>query len=242
MSQWILPALIWAFSFWMVALSVRHRASSAWIVVILLLAPYGGLAYLFYSKVIQPYRQRHGRGAGMPAVVPADRDPGARRPSEAALEVADQLEEQRRFGEAALIYRRTLEQWKDNPRAIHGLARSLAELDQATEALTRYEALMAQDPRYRNYSAALEYAEVLHLAGRGPEAIDLLEGLVRETGRLNHRLALAHYCELAGETARARSILREALTAYESAPPREREANRRWQRRIADKLEELAPN
>ena len=209
MSEWILPGLAWAFSFWMVAVAVQRRSSGLWIAVILLFSPFGGLAYLFYRQFLQA-RRPASPGAALGTGATASAEQVSQRPHEAALEVADQLEAQRRFGEAVLIYRRTLDQWKGHPRAIHGLARCLSELDQLDEALSHYEALMAEDPRYRNYSAALEYAEGLQRGGRGSEAIELLEGLARETGRLNHRMALAHYCELGGQTPRARHILSEA--------------------------------
>jgi len=100
---------------------------------------------------------------------------------------------------------------------------------------------MAAEPRYRNYAAALEYAEALHRAGRDLDAADLLEGMVAETGRPNHRLALAHYCEAAGQTTRAQHVLSEALVAYASSPAHDQAVNRRWQRRISDKLHDLAP-
>lgn len=241
MYQTILSALIWAFSFWMVADSLRRRASPWWIVGILLIQPYGGIAYLVYIKFAEARRAR----ARLENAATAEQEPvpaGSARSSEPLLEVADQLEEQRRFGEAALIYRRALDQRQGNTRALHGLARCSIELGHTQEGIERYEALMALDPRYRNYAAALEYAEALHLAGRNADAMGLLEGLVSETGRLNHRLALAHYCEASGQTARARGVLSDALAAYECSPPPEQEANRRWQRRIVDKLQELAPS
>jgi hypothetical protein len=142
--------------------------------------------------------------------------------------------------EAADIYRRALEVDAREPRALHGLARCLSELGREREALDSYEALMAVDPRYRDYAAALEYAEALHRVGRTLDATGMLEGLVQETGRLNHRLALAHYCEVGGQTALARRVLEGALAAYASSPASERRANRHWQRRIASKLGELA--
>jgi hypothetical protein len=154
--------------------------------------------------------------------------------------VADQLEEQGRFSEASHIYRSALDAAKDDARALHGLARCLVELEQGREALDTYEALMAIAPRYRNYAAALEYAEALHRVGRTLDATGLLEGLVDETGRLNHRLALAHYLDAGGQRARARSVLEGALAAYSASSTSEQEANRRWQRRISDKLEQLA--
>jgi hypothetical protein len=242
MSQVILTGLIWAFSFWMVADCLRRRVSAWWMIVILLVQPYGGLAYLIYLKIRERHIERRRPPHGAPDAL-ATLAPGATGGASApvlGLDVADQLEEQRRFAEAALLYQRSLELDDNDPRALHGLARCRMELGQPRDALESYEALMAVDPRYRNYAAALEYAETLHQDGRDLDAVGLLEGLVQETGRLNHRLALAHYCNAAGQTAHARSVLEQALEAYSSSPPSAREANRRWQRRIADKLGELA--
>jgi hypothetical protein len=241
MSQVILSGLIWAFSFWMVADCLRRRASPWWVIVILLIQPYGGLAYLIFLKIRERRTEQRGplqsTTGGLAAIAPATAHGGAA--LGLGLDVADQLEEQRRFAEAAVIYQRSLALDDRDPRALHGLARCRVELGQPREALESYEALMAVEPRYRNYAAALEYAETLHLAGRDLDATGLLEGLVEETGRLNHRLALAHYHEAAGQTARARTVLEQALEAYASSPPHDREANRKWQRRIAEKLEEL---
>jgi hypothetical protein len=257
MSQLLLSGLIWAFSFWLVADALRRQSNPLWVVLILLVQPYGGLAYLVYTKWRAYRRVRAAMPAARvaPSLVLAEesfdsepREPGAV-PSaiggdtegQALLDVADGLEEQRRFDEAASLYRRALEQQPADPRSLHGLARCLIELERTREAIEVYETLMATDPRYRNYAAALEYAEALHRAGRDLDAADLLEGMVAETGRPNHRLALAHYCEAAGQTARAQRVLSEALVAYASSPARDQAMNRRWQRRISDKLQELAP-
>jgi hypothetical protein len=245
MSQLILHGLVWAFSFWMVADCLRRRESPLWVVGILLIQPYGALAYVVYLKWSERRRARMAGRTGAEAAVLGAPPAAPSRRADAAeplatLDVADQLEEQGRFSEASHIYRRALDAAQGEPRALHGLARCLVELEQAREAIDTYEALMAIDPRYRNYAAALEYAEALHRAGRTLDAAGLLEGLVEETGRLNHRLALAHYCEASGQTARARGVLEGALAAYASSPAPEQEANRRWQRRIADKLGQLA--
>jgi hypothetical protein len=241
MSQLILHGLVWAFSFWMVADCLRRRQSPLWMVAILLIQPWGAFAYVVYLKWSERRRARMAAPAAAalsaslaPLARPAAGDSGA------TLDVADQLEEQGRFSEASHIYRRAREAAPSEPRALHGLGRCLIELEQTREAIDTYEALMAVDPRYRDYAAALEYAEALHRVGRTLDATGLLEGLVEETGRLNHRLALAHYCEAGGQTARARRVLEGALAAYASSPAPEQEANRRWQRRIADKLGQLA--
>jgi hypothetical protein len=245
MSQLILRGLIWAFSFWMVADCLRRQKSPLWVVAILLIQPYGAFAYVVYLKWSERRRARPGASATPPSAAPPA--PSITPPRRAALaqplaalDVADQLEEQGRFSEASHIYRSALEADAREPRALHGLARCLVELDREREALDMYEALMAIDPRYRNYAAALEYAEALHRVGRTLDATGMLEGLVEETGRLNHRLALAHYCEAGGQRALARRVLEGALAAYASSPAPEREANRHWHRRIATKLEHLA--
>jgi hypothetical protein len=246
MSQWILSGLIWAFSFWLVADVLRRKANPLWVALILLAQPYGGLVYLVHLKW-QSYRRARA-AAPVARLAPATAaSPGE--PAEAAfdsdadglLDIADGLEEQRRFDEATALYRRALTDHPGDARSLHGLARCLIELEQTREAIDVYERLMAAAPRYRNYAAALEYAEALHRAGRAADAADLLEGMVAETGRPNHRLALAHYCEAAGQTARAQRVLSEALVAYASSPAREQAINRRWQRRISSKLQELAP-
>jgi len=252
MSQLLLSGLIWAFSFWLVADALRRQSNPLWVVLILLVQPYGGLAYLVYMKWRKYRRVRAAAPArvapslavaegeaGNEDVAAAEAPPGA--DAEALLDIADGLEEQRRFDEAASLYRRALEQQRGDPRSLHGLGRCLIELEQTREAIEVYETLMATSPRYRNYAAALEYAEALHRAGRDLDAADLLEGMVAETGRPNHRLALAHYCEAAGQTTRAQRVLSEALVAYASSPVRDQAMNRRWQRRISDKLQELAP-
>lgn len=235
--QTLLTVAAWAFSFWMVADSFRRRKSFWWVVVILLVSPpIGGLIYFTYIKLSE--RRRARLGGEFSAGRAGNIEPPGGEP-ERMLDVADQLEQHERFGEALMIYRRALEHSADNPRALHGLARCQVELDRADSAVETYEALMTLDPRYRNYTAALEYAEALHRAGRNADAAGLLEGMVQETGRLNHRLALAHYYEQSGQTARAESVLKDALTAYEQSPAPERQANRRWQRLIVSKLEEL---
>jgi tetratricopeptide (TPR) repeat protein len=237
MYSWIFTALIWAFSFWMVADVLRRRLSFLWVVMILLIQPYGGLAYLVYLKLATSPRFRG--VLGVPASV-SNRPAAVEDSADTAALRADQLEDQRRFGEAVVLYQRALEKNQQDARALHGLARCWMELGQERNGLEKYEALMALDPRYRNYSGALEYAEALHRCGRTEDAIGLLDGLVRETGRFNHRLALAHYCAASGQKPRAQSVLNEALVLYDRAPAPEQEANRRWQRRIADKLDELA--
>lgn len=235
--SWIITGLIWTFSLWLVVDVWRRRLSFLWMVLILMIQPYGGLVYLVYLKLATSPRLR-GR-LGIPASA-VSQPPGTEQGVDPALLRADQLEEQRRFEDAVPLYERALERKPEDARAVHGLARCLMELGQERQGLEKYEALMGIDPRYRDYAGALEYAEALHRAGRTDDAIDLLDGLVRETGRFNHRLALAHYYAASGQKPRAQSVLSEALQDYERAPAPEQEANRRWQRRIVDKLQELA--
>ncbi len=251
----LFDGLAWVFGFWMVADCLRRYSGGwriAWIAFIILLRPFPLGAALYLVLLLITDRTAKGdpalRGKPGESGIPSGlRSPGqllsnvtAIRGGDPALDLADQMEAQERYGEASLIYRRSLEQKGDTPRALHGLARCLAELGEAREAMDRFATLMEIEPRYRNYTAALEYAEVLHRAGHNDDAVGLMEGLAQETSRINHQVALAHYLELGGKKERARETLRRALAQYEEAPEPEQIAARQWHRRIVDKLEDLS--
>lgn len=249
----LLTTLIWLFSFWMVADSIRRRTGFLWVLLILWYRPWGGLVYLLILKLSEAKhgKQELGGSSNTPQTL-ASRvlgvgrlagqtgDKSATPSEEPALDVADQLEYQSRYREAAAVYRKALVQKPSEPRALHGLARCLVELDEGEQALESFAALMELEPRFRDYSAALEYAEALHRCQRTGDAIGLLNGLVEETQRINHRLALAHYLVVEGHSERGCGVLREALQAYEGSSEADRIAVSHWHRRVVDMLEDLS--
>lgn len=247
----ILNALIWLFSFWMVADSIRRRTGFLWVILILWIQPWGGLVYLLILKLNEANPGNrilgHLSGAsarlasGQPRGQSAGPSPGnTSTAGEPALDIADQLEAQERYREAGAIYRKALVHDQHNARALHGLARSLVELGQGEQALDTFAALMVENSKYRDYMAALEYAEALHRCQRSNDCIGLLSGLVQETERINHRLALAHYLVVDNQQERACGVLRDALKIYEGSTEAQRIEVSQWHRRIIDMLEDLS--
>src|SRR5690606_9691045 len=114
------------------------------------------------------------------------------------------------------LYREVVSRDPDDKQARHGLARCLLASGKHGDSLEHFEELLSQDRAYRDYSAALEYAEALWQSGRVDDTIDLMTGLVNVCPYINHRLALAHYLNESGRPERAREVIQEALAAYES--------------------------
>ena len=83
-------------------------------------------------------------------------------------------------------------------------------MNRPLEAIEELARLMELDPAYRDYSAALDYAEALWQAGQRDDAIGLLTGLVGVSKRINHRMALAHYLKEQGDPVTARRILEQS--------------------------------
>jgi tetratricopeptide (TPR) repeat protein len=92
------------------------------------------------------------------------------------------------------------------------------ELGSHVDAVERLSKLMDIDPRYRDFLAALDYAEALWLDGRRDLALEVLEDIALTSTRIEHSLAYANYLALAEETARARQVLESALKDYEQSP------------------------
>ncbi|MGE0324371.1 MAG: tetratricopeptide repeat protein [Polyangiaceae bacterium] len=183
---------------WSLYDATRRRAPAYWYFLLVLGFPIGAILYLVWSKL-----------QGFDAV-------------ERQLEYADGLEQQGSYLEAARIYGSILEIQPSKPRALHGDARCAVERGELPRALELYDRLMRVDPRYREYTAALEYAEVLSQSGRADDAADLMKGLVRESAKPNHRLALAHYLKRSGQSAEARSSLQTFLADNPPEPWRHR--------------------
>lgn len=246
-SQLLVPLAL-GFTLWMLWDAISRRAG-VWVAAIVVVAifggsPYGAVAYFLIVKLPEtPWGRRLlGRAEverpeqqlpqGQAAV-------GGGLGGGRLIDVADGLEARKRYEEALMVYRRAAERQPTNARVLHGLGRCSVELGRREEAVEHFESLMAVDPRFRGYAAALEYAEALHRAERTGDAVDLLRGMVEETGRLNHRVALAHYLELKGQSDEARTVLDEAQAAYEAAPPPQQVADRKWHRLILEKLDDL---
>jgi len=232
--------VIGAFQLWMLVDAVRRRSPFYWNLLIFLL-PLAAIFYFFLVKL----PELTGRKPA-PALAPAgptleDLSELARQtPSELnKLSYADKLAEAQRFSEAVGRYRDVLRTNRESKEALHGLARALLNLGRPSEAIEELATLMELQPEFRDYSAALDYAEALWQAGKQEDTIGLLTGLVSVTKRINHRVALAHYSKERGDSITARNELDLALSEFDSLPESQRKREQRWADRARKQLAEL---
>jgi hypothetical protein len=227
-----------AFTFWMLFDAWKRRAPLHWFFIIVVM-PFGAVFYFVMIKL----RDMRGGAArptsGLESVLRAASIPiAAGTPSE--LDRADALEAAERYAEAEPLYRAVLAEDDSNLRALIGLARCLTGQGNAKEALPHYERLLELDRSYANYGGALEFADALWAADQRSDTIELLENLAAMTGRLNHRLAYAHYLAEFGRTQRAIEELERALNdaTIKEAPSTDQQ--RRWVERGQRMLETLS--
>jgi hypothetical protein len=235
-----------AFTVWMIVDAIRRRAEFYWFLIIIFFAPIGSVIYFAVVKVKDYDLSKLGKLGRMSGrlSVPAQGDPIAsleraheETPSVAnKLALADALEVAQRYDQAMPRYREVLGRDRDDKQALHGLARCLLGTGKPAEAAEQLERVMELDSAYRDYSAALEYAEALWQADRRDDAIDLLTGLASVSTRINHRVALAHYLLEDKRVDRAREVLTHALTEYESSPAFVKRRDSDWARRAQTML------
>lgn len=229
-----------AFSIWMLIDAVRRRAASYWYFVILFL-PFGAVFYFYFVK-LRDFTGNRGSPNAASGSLPPQTPEG---PSTAAdsgipnLDRADKFEESERFSEAEPLYRRALELDGSNCQALHGLGRCLIGQDQAKEALPHFEKLLELDREYRNFGAALDYADALWEAGQKSDTIEVLEQLSKLTGRINHRLALGHYLAEFGQIERARQEITRAIDEANLSDAVGQGRSRQWVERGREMLQAL---
>jgi len=232
--------VIGAFQLWMLVDSIRRRSPFYWHLLIFLL-PLAAIFYFFLVKL----PELTGRKPA-PSLAPAGptleglSELARETPSELnKLAFADKLAELGRFPEAIGRYRDVLRVNRDSKEALHGLARALLALGRPLEATEELATLMELQPEFRDYAAALDYAEALWQAGKQEDTIGLLTGLVSVTKRISHRVALAHYSKERGDSITARNELDLALSEFASLPEPVRKREQRWADRARKQLAEL---
>jgi hypothetical protein len=223
--------VVFVFQVWMLIDSIRRRAPIYWPLLIFFFSP-AAVIYFFMIKLPELTARKPSAPAGFVSAGPSLEEVAelARQtPSELnKLAFADRLAELGRFPEAVGRYREVLRQNKDSKEALHGISRALLNLGRPLEAIEELAALMELDPQFRDYSAALDYAEALWQAKQYDDAIGLLTGLVSVSKRINHRMALAHYLKERGDAVTARSELDAALSEFASSPDFVKKRDQRW--------------
>ena len=205
-----------AFQVWMLADSIRRRVPFFWSLLLLLITPVS-VVYFFVIWLPSMLRSRRALPAGPTLEDLAEQMRQV--PSEVnKLAFADRLALHGRFPEAVGRYRDILRSNKESKEALHGLSRAFMAMGRPQDAVEELANLMEIEPAYRDYTAALDYAEALWQANRHEDTIGLLTGLVGVSRRIEHRTALAHYLKEQGDKVTARSELDQALRDFDSSP------------------------
>jgi hypothetical protein len=220
-----------AFTIWMLVDAVRRRPLLYWYVILFL--PFGPLVYFFAFKIRDydlGWLKRAVRTERAPSIEEL-RAELRRSPSFAnRMRLANALHDAGQYADAARSFEIVLESRGDEPDALYGLACCRMELGEPEAAIEPLSKLIARNRAYRDYAACLELAEAFSKCGRDDDAIDLLEGLVRQSPRPRHSVALADCLVAASRIEEAQQVLRDALADHEGSPPaikkRDREAAR----------------
>jgi tetratricopeptide (TPR) repeat protein len=230
---------VWlAFNAFMIYDAFRRKAPTYWYFIILFF-PFGVFIYTFAVVLrnarfeTESQKEPTEDPNSSPSIVPFFAA------NQVDLDQADRLEASEKYEEAVPFYRRALELSATNKRALHGLGRCFTGLGRAKEALDYYEKLLELDREYRDYSAALEYADALWESNQRNDCLELLERLADHTDRINHRLAFAHYLTEASDITRARQVIRQALENATLATHASDLKNRQWIERGEQMLAEL---
>jgi len=107
-------------------------------------------------------------------------------------------------------------------------------------AVERLDRLLRLDNAYRDYSAALDFAEALWSNDQRKDALEVMQGLASVSTRINHQVALAHYLIEDGQAARAREVLEGGLNSFDTSPAFVKKRDESWASRAEKMLKGLA--
>lgn len=235
-SVWI-PLI--SFTLWMFFDAIRRQAGWFWYVVILA-APLGPFIYFFTVKLPNVTTKSESNpvkptspvgpnttGGGLGVTLLAD------------LNQADRLELASMYDDAVPIYQHALSRNPSDLRALHGMARCELGMGHPREAANLLERILSKDREYGDFGAALDYADALWLSGQREDTVELLRGLARLTGRINHRLAYAHYLAENGELSIALTEVQGAIDDHAALPENQKAPLQHWRDRATKMLDQL---
>ncbi|MFI5307662.1 MAG: tetratricopeptide repeat protein [Polyangiales bacterium] len=216
----VLGLALGVFKLWMLFDASRRRVPALWYLA--LLAPLGELVYFFKVKLPQFDPPPPARISSPPGLLDLERE----------VERSPSFRNRVRFGWALLdahqperakpYFERALDSHDGDKDASFGLGLCLLELGDAGAAADVLQPLMDRSLAYQDYDAALALIEALFRADRSDRGLELLVAVIRDSGRLDHRLLLARYQLRAQDRTRALDTLRVALRVFEAQAEPER--------------------
>ena len=219
--------LILAFTIWMLIDAAKRGVEYYWFLIIIVFAPVGGIVYLVTVRM-KALREAKRPQRALTARVVESSGPSLAELRTLALEspsianrlsYGDALRQAKDYEHAIDEYKFVLQRDRKNREALHAAAMCHLELDQPAAAVEYLTRLMDIDPRYRDYQAAIDYAEALWLDGQQDFSLDVFEDLANNSTRLVHQLVFANYLALAERKTDARRVLEQALDNYRQSPP-----------------------
>jgi hypothetical protein len=235
-----------AFTVWMLVDAVKRRPIHYWYVIIFL--PFGPLVYFFAFKIhdydlgwltgLVPFGHSRPRAPSLAEL----RERVRQSPSFANhLALANALHDAGDYTDAAAAFAAILDTRPDEPDALYGLGRCRLELGEPEEAVSILSRLVEQRPKYRDFAACLELAEALTKTGRDDDAVTVLEGVLRQSPRPQHAVALARHLVALSRIEQAQKVLREAVADHELSPAAIQRRDRHAAREAAALLQSISP-
>jgi hypothetical protein len=235
----VLGFLQTAFMIWMLVDAVKRRVEFYWYIIIFF--PFGEWVYFFAVK-IHDFRQVRFRLAERAPSLRKLRFEAKQTPSiNNKLALADGLYDSGEHAEAVELFGEVLRQDETNRGALHGSGLCKLRLEDYAGAAADLRRVVEQQPSFRDYRPWLDLAETLWLDDRRDEAIEALRGLLKNSPRMDHRVALAQRLLEAGEYAEARELLEQVVEESEHAPHHQRRLMRQAIRTARRLLKEVKP-
>ncbi len=228
-----------AFSVWMLVDAIgRPGIPRYWYWVILM--PFGEWFYFFKYKIHDPdfawLKAPFGSLLDRPASIKDLRHNAEETPSLAnQVSLAQALHDADEYEEASKLFERALETDSNSCDALYGLGVSRIGLGDEEGAVEPLRRLVDIDPRHHDYDGWAKLAHALWKLERRQETIEVLSRLVKQSPRLQHRMAFAYYLGLADHRDEAQAQLATALQEFEYAP----KYMKRRQRGLAKKAREM---
>ncbi len=210
------------FKLWMLFDATRRRVHLLWYLA--LLVPLGDVVYFFAVKLrdFNVYPALPARASAPRALLEAEREAEQSPSFRNRVRAAWALLEDERPERAQAYFELALGSHPDDKEARFGLG--LCQLGQGewAAAVVTLSPLVERSLPYQDYEAALALAEAAFRDRQATATYELLQRVIDDGHRLEHRLLLARYQLRAGVRAEALATLQAALHAFEAKPELER--------------------
>jgi tetratricopeptide (TPR) repeat protein len=186
----------------------------------LILMPFGDFAYFFVVKIHDPEfaalrKKLFVRPASLEQIrYEAEHNPCVANKERLALALCDEQQ----FSEAHELWENLLKQDPRNKNYLYGQALCRYYVKDTTGAREALEILLAIDPDFRDYEAAMNLVKIYREQKNEQKAIEFLEALQKKSHHLQLRMELARSLADTGKRTEATILLERALLDYQHLP------------------------